>query len=99
MDEEIGELRRKIARTRYEFVKTELETCFTAAEMGTFELRAGNVPVAEREVAFVESGIRVIRRFAVELPEEQRTAMEARLVGLQAMLASLKAELLKRAAW
>ena len=98
MDEEISELRRKIARTRYEFVKTELDTCFTAADMGQFELRAGNIPVAEREVAFVESGIRVIGRFVVELPEEQRTAMEARLVELQAILASLKAELLERTA-
>jgi hypothetical protein len=98
MDEEIRELRSKIARTRYEFVKTELETCFTAAEMGEFELGARNIPVAEREVAFVESGIRVIRRFVVELPEEQRTAVEARLVDLEAALASLKEGLLKRAA-
>jgi hypothetical protein len=98
MDEEIRELQSQVAQTRYQFVKTELDTCFTAAEIGKFELSAGNTAVAGREVAAVENGIRAIQPFVPKLPVEQRAAVEARLAELQALLDSLKAELALRAA-
>lgn len=98
MDEEIRELHNQTVRTRYQFLKTELDTCFTAAEMGKFELSAGNTAVAGREVAAVENGVRVIQRFVSGLPAEQRAAVEAGLAELRAMLASLKAGLAMRAA-
>ncbi len=98
MDEEIRELHNQTARIRYQFVKTELDTCFTAAEIGMFELSAGNTVVAEREVAAVENGVSVIQRFVLELPAEQRAAVEARLAELQAILGPLKAELAVRGA-
>lgn len=66
IDKEIRELREKTGRTRYQFLRAELQTCFTALEMGRYELSVGNATVAEREVAAVETGIRAIQRF---LPE------------------------------
>src|SRR2546427_12891483 len=66
IDKDIRELREKTGRTRYQFLRAELQTCFTALEMGRYELSVGNATVAEREVAAVETGIRAIQRF---LPE------------------------------
>ena len=91
--EDIRELYDKIARTRYQFLRTELRTCITALEMAKYELSVGNFPVAEREVVSIEKGIRTIQRFLPEVSAEQRTELQARLADVKAMLDSLKAEL------
>ncbi len=91
--EDIRELYDKIARTRYQFLRTELRTCITALEMAKYELSVGNSPVAEREVVAIEKGIRTIQRFLPEVSAEQRTELQARLADVKAMLDSLKVEL------
>jgi hypothetical protein len=93
MDDEIRILFDRTARTRYDFLMAELQTCFTAVDLGRFELSVGNIVVVEREVVAVERGIRVIHRFLPEASGEQRTEVEARLAELQSQLDSLKAEL------
>ena len=91
-DEEIRELYDKIARTRYQFLRTELRTCITALELAKYELSVGNFPVAEREVVSIEKGIRTIQRFLPEVSAEQGTELQ-RLADVKARLDSLKAEL------
>ena len=93
IDKDIRELREKTGRTRYQFLMAELQTCFTALEMGKYELSVGNTTVAEREVASVEKGIRAIQRFLPEVSAEQRTEVETKLAELNEILDSLKAEL------
>ena len=92
MDEEIRELYDNTARTRYQFLTTELQTCVTALEMARFEFSIGNSEVVQKEVAFVEKGISTIQRFLPEVSPEQRTELKERLVDLKATLDPLKAE-------
>ena len=92
-DEEIRELRDKIAGTRYQFLRTHMQTCITALEMANYELSIGNTSVAKGEVAAVEKGIHTIRRFLPEVTGEQKTELQARLADVNARLDSLKAEL------
>ena len=93
IDKDIRELREKTGRTRYQFLRAELQTCFTALEIGKYEHSVGNVIVAEREVAAVEKGIRAIQRFLPEVSAEQRREVETKLLELNEILDPLKAEL------
>lgn len=93
MDEEIRRLSENTARTRYQFLTVELQTCFTAIDLAQFELSVGNAAIAEREVAAVEEGIRVLQRFLPDVSGKPREELEARLAELQSMLDSLKADL------
>src|SRR2546425_7790346 len=79
IDKDIRELREKTGRTRYQFLRAELQTCFTALEVGKYQLSVGNATVAEREVAAVEKGIRAIQRFLPEVSAEQRREVETKL--------------------
>jgi hypothetical protein len=90
---EIKELREKTARTGYQFLKAELQTCLTALEMAKYELSIGNVAVAGSEVACVEEGVRTIQRFLGEVPAEQRREVETKVAELQALLEPLKTQL------
>jgi hypothetical protein len=92
LDKEIRELSDKVQRTRYQFLKTELQTCLTALEIAEFELSIGNTTVAQREIATVEKGVRVIERFLSALPQDQRQEMDANLEDLNAILRSIKAD-------
>jgi len=93
MDKDIRELREKTGRTRYQFLRVELQTCFTALEVGKYELSVGNATVAEWEVAAVEKGIRAIQRFLPEVSAEQRREVETKLLEINEILDPLKAEL------
>ena len=93
IDKDIRELREKTGRTRYQFLRAELQTCFTALGIGKYELSVGNATVAEREVAAVEKGIRAIQRFLPEVSAEQRREVETKLAELNEILDPLKAEL------
>lgn len=96
MDKEIRELYDKTAYNRHQFLKTELETCLTGLEMGTFALSVGNAAVAGREVVMVEEGIRAIQRFLPGVSGEQAREVETKLAELKARLDTLKAELNSR---
>jgi hypothetical protein len=93
LDQEIRNLSEKTARTRYEFLKVELQTCWTALEMGVYEFSMGNAAVAEAEVACVEKGISVIHQFLPAASAAQQLEVEAGLAKLTTALASLKATL------
>ena len=96
IDKDIRELREKTGRTRYQFLRAELQTCFTALEIGQYQLSVGNATVAEREVAAVEKGIRAIQRFLPEVSAEQRREVETKLAELNEILDPLKGELNER---
>lgn len=93
LDSEIRELSRGVGRTRAQFVKTELQTCFMALEMAEFELSIRNTVVAQREMASVEKGISVILRFLSALQQDERREVDVKLAELNARLESVKAGL------
>ena len=93
LSEEIRELSDRVQRTRHQFLKAELLTCFTALEMAQFELSIGNTAVAQREIAAVEKGVSVIHRFLPGLQQDQRQEVETTLADLNAILESVKADL------
>src|SRR4029450_9052092 len=99
MDREIEALLEKTARTRYDFLRTELQVCFTAIDMAHFELSLGNTSVAVREVAFVDRGIKTMQRFLPEVSAEQRRELELRLAELKASLVLLNAQLNRPCGW
>ena len=88
LDKEIRELSDRVQHTRYQFLKTELQTCLTALEMAQFELSIGNTTVVQREIAAVEKGVSVIQRFLSALPQDQRVEMDTNLAELNAILES-----------
>ena len=91
LDKEIRELSGQVQRTQYQFLKAELQTCFTALEIAQFELSIGSTIVVQREVAAVEKGVAVIQRFLSTLPQDQRREVDAKLEELNAILESVKA--------
>lgn len=93
LDKEIGNLHEKTARTRYQFLKAELQTCRMAIEMGEYEFSLGNRAVAEKEAILVKKGISVIHRFLPEALPEEQLEVEAKTAKLSVALESLKAKL------
>jgi hypothetical protein len=51
--------------------------------------------LAERECAFVEEGVRTIKRFLSHVSAEQRSGLDTSLAELKAALDSFKARLMK----
>jgi hypothetical protein len=90
LQNEIGLLREATQRTRNQFLKAEIQSCLTAVEMGKLGLLAGHVAVAEKEIAFVERGLRTIERFLPEVSDEQRARFDTSLANLKAMLNPLR---------
>jgi hypothetical protein len=90
---ELSDLFEKVNRTRYEFLKTEVQTCFTGLDMGRHVLSVGNKAFALREAEIVETGIRTARRFLAGVSDSERTGIEAKLSELDRMLDALKADL------
>ena len=86
-----NDLYKRVQETRSQFLKVELQTCFTALEMGIFEFTLGNIDIAQREAQSVDKGIQVIERFLPGLPEEQEPAVAAQLAELKEKLGSFKA--------
>ena len=84
------ELAEKTIQIRYQFLVVELQTCFTSLEMARFELSVDNMPVAKREIAAVEKGLEVLKRFSAEMPPEQKQEMEAKMAELQAAYSVVK---------
>ena len=95
-EREFAELRDANERVRRQFVQTELETCLTTVQIGEFEASAGNVPIAEKEVANAEKAIRTVERFMPAIAEDHRLGLQAKLQEVQSRLSDLKAHLRSR---
>jgi hypothetical protein len=93
VEEEIKSVIEQTARTRYQFLLVEIQTCITAVDMGLYELSAGNAGAAKREAAVAEKGTQVIRRFLRDVEAGQRPELKARLAIVEERLALLKAGL------
>lgn len=93
MYEEIRDLLARTAQTRYQFLIAELQTCLTALELGSFQFSVGNLEIARREVAVVETGIRTIEYFLAQVSLEQKIELQAKLLTLKWALYSLIAKL------
>jgi hypothetical protein len=90
LERDIQELHEKTVRTRYAFLKAEIQTCLTAVEMGEFELSKGNVEIAQKEATIVEKGIRTIERFLPGLSNELQSGLGNSLTKLRTKLDSLR---------
>ena len=90
LDDEIKELSEMTARTRYDFVQAELQTCFTCVEMGNFQLGVGNTGFAKEEVAVAERGIQEVKRFSGKIPAEQRVEIDRKLAEVTDAATELK---------
>jgi hypothetical protein len=93
LEKEIGKLYETTARTRYEFIQTELQSCWTALEIADYQLSVGNPATAASEVAFVTRGIAVLHRFLPLTSEEHQLEIEKKLEELEAALVTRKAKL------
>jgi hypothetical protein len=99
MDEQIRDLLEKTRRTRYEFLKAELQTCNTALDLAKFELSVDNTEVAEKEVRAIEKGISVLERFLPEMPQgDPRRDVEAKLAELKSDFEPVRVEVQVRRA-
>jgi len=92
IDDEVRDLLNRTARTRYQFLQVELQTCFTALDFAKHELSVGNRHIVEMEIGVIERGIHTIRRFLGETSAEQRRTIEQRMQTLQTDLDPLKAK-------
>jgi hypothetical protein len=91
LENEIGRLYKRTARTRYEFLKNEVQACRTALEMAEFERSIGNRAATETELAHVAKGIKVIRRFLPLTSAEHQLEIGAKVAEMETALVSLKA--------
>ena len=81
-------------KTRYEFLITELEVCFTLAKLVEQQIRLNNLEVAKRALVKAERGYDTIRRFLTEVRNsEHRKEIEAKLNQLRISLDTLAGQL------
>ena len=93
LDAEMKDLAQRTAQVREQFIRVDLETCFTALEMAKIEMAAGNTPVVMRELAVVGKGIATVERFLTGATAETRPELEARLAELKAAMDSWNREI------
>src|SRR5271157_4384116 len=93
LDAEMKELAQRTAEIREQFLRVELETCFTALDMAKFEMAAGNTHVVMRELAVVGKGIATVERFLPGATAEARPELKVRLAELKAALDSWNREI------
>ena len=96
LDKDIQELHAKTALTRYQFLRAELQTCFTALDMAEHELSVGNTAVAHKETTVVERALQVFARFLPELADKPRKELETRVAELKTKLEETKTHLRTR---
>jgi hypothetical protein len=81
-------------RTRYEFLTTDLEVCFTLAKLVEQQIRLNNPEVAKRALVKAERGYDTIRRFLTDVRNsEHRKKIEMKLNQLRTSLDALKVQL------
>lgn len=91
---QVAELHAQTQESRYQFLKVELRTCFTAIDFGNTELEIGNREVAASEIQAAEKGYAAIRRFLPGLDsEERRNEIEAALPRLRKVVDTLRNKL------
>ena len=81
-------------RTRYEFLTTDLEVCFTFAKLVEAKIRLNDREAAERALVKAETGYETIRRFLVDVRNsEYRKEIETKLNQLRTSLDNLRGQL------
>jgi|HubBroStandDraft_1064217.scaffolds.fasta_scaffold227634_1 hypothetical protein len=93
LDKEIKQLYERTARTRYEFLKNEVQSCRTALDMAEFQLSTTNRAGAESEAAYVTKGVAVLHRFLPLASTDHQLEIGRKLAEIEAALVSLKARL------
>lgn len=84
---DISEVRAETEQNRFEFLKNDLNICFTYADPSRTELCSGDSEAAARTLARAEEGYATIVRFLANVKDpENRTGIETRLNGLRATL-------------
>src|SRR5438270_93665 len=90
LEQTVSDLKRRIGRTRQEFLKVEMQTCFLAIDVARSELQAGRTDIILWEIAAVAKGVQVIHRFLPDVPQEQRQELSSKLTLLEDALDLLK---------
>jgi hypothetical protein len=81
-------------RTRYEFLTTDLEVCFTLAKLVEERIRLNDRDVAKQALVKAERGYDTIRRFLTDVRNtEHRNEMETKLNQLRISLDTLAGQL------
>ena len=93
MDAAIRELAQRTGEVREQFLRIEMDTCFTSLEMAAREMAAGNTHVVMWELAVVRKGIATVERFLPGATAAARPELEARLADLKAEVDSWNREL------
>ncbi len=92
MDE--TELESKTEQISYEFVQTELATCFSEVAAATRELEQGHREAAQLEADKAEKGYKTIVGYIARLREDgSREEIQQRWTDLRASLDTLQAQL------
>ena len=81
-------------RTRYEFLTTDLEVCFTLAKLVEERIRLNDREVAKQALVKAERGYDTIRRFLTDVRNtEHRKEIETKLNQLRTSLDALEGQL------
>ena len=81
-------------RTRYEFLTTDLEVCFTFAKVVEAKIGSNDREAAERALVKAERGYDTILRFLVDIRNsEYRKEIETKLNRLRSSLDALQGQL------
>jgi len=81
-------------RTRYEFLTTDLEVCFTLAKLVKERIRLNDREVAKQALVKAERGYDTIRRFLTDVRNtEHRKELETKLNQLRTSLDTLAGQL------
>ena len=81
-------------RTRYEFLTTDLEVCFTLAKLVEERIRLKDRGVAKQALVKAERGYDTIRRFLTDVRNtEYRQEIETKLNQLRTSLDALEGQL------
>jgi hypothetical protein len=73
-EKRIAELQSKTEQTNYEFVRTELDCCFSAVERGIADVESGNRESAQEESQKAEKGYKTVVGFVAELGDQGQQA-------------------------
>ncbi len=85
------ELVKNYETTRFRFIRTDLDTCSTALDIGFLHRSLGNIEIALKEVDMVSRGIETIEHFLAGMPPEQKTGLEEALREIKSRHEALKA--------
>ena len=97
-EQHVAELESKTEQISYEFVQTELATCFSSVDTAVRELEQGHREAALEEAEKAEKGYKTIVGYIAKLSEEgPRIEIQQRWTELRASLDALQAQIQKSA--